>query len=183
MFCYQFYKEERLSISLCLIRSPFLLQPFSVFVLIVFDVVVSFVWESRVAVVNLSCRFFLCMFVTRLSSLAILLLKEKTKNRKVFCLHWRIQGGHQERAPPLGPISFIFMQFSGKFPPRWELVLPSTKSRIRHWFILNWGLSFVLQTNGGMGVEGNPPPDPNIMNLMYLWREWQNCNLGYLPEE
>ena len=33
-------------------------------------------------------------------------------------LHWRIQGGggggtrHQERAPPpLGPISFIFMQF------------------------------------------------------------------------
>ena len=31
-----------------------------------------------------------------------------------YTIHWRIQGGRQGRAPPGGPNSFIFMQFSAK---------------------------------------------------------------------
>ena len=34
-------------------------------------------------------------------------------------LHWRIQGGRQGRAPPRGPNSFIFMQFSAK---KWKII-------------------------------------------------------------
>ena len=58
-------------------------------------------------------------------------------------IHWRIYGaggeGGTRDAPLLGPISFIFMQFSGKIwpgnrlAPPLELAPTSGKSWIRHW--------------------------------------------------
>ena len=58
-----------------------------------------------------------------------------------FRIHWRIQGGgRQGRAPPGGPNSFIFMQFSAKNRKIIALLgvgaPPWGKSWIRHWYLL-----------------------------------------------
>ena len=67
----------------------------------------------------------------------ILVTWKFTVNTVLLKGHWRIQGGRQGRAP-LGPISYIFVQFSAKILPSNRcqgLVPPSGKSWIRYWRI------------------------------------------------
>ena len=47
-----------------------------------------------------------------------------TFREKIKIRHWRVGGWGQGRAPPLGPISFTFIQFSGKIWPNNRLALP-----------------------------------------------------------
>ena len=73
--------------------------------------------------------------------------------------------GHQGRAPSLGPISFIFMQFSVKIwlnnrltPPPWGLTPPYGKSWIRHCYRQHhWSLEATLtitfDVNGPLRVS------------------------------
>ena len=76
------------------------------------------------AIVTREFRWFPCHLPGQTNStITATWLKRTTATRNIFhpdgrggqCVHWRIQGGAPgTRAPPGGPNSFIFMQFSVK---------------------------------------------------------------------